>query len=473
MRACPRCDYRGSDYGCPSDGTPTLPEAALRPGPKGVVGTVVGERYRLLSVLGSGGMGTVWFAEHVRLRTAVAVKLLRQDESSDPTQLARFEREARSVSQLQHPNVIRVFDYGVHDALGAYIAMEYLEGEDLACLLRRHGALAVPDVLFLAAEVASALALAHARGLVHRDLKPGNIFLADPGTPPRVVKVLDFGIAKAFEMRPETPSLTRTGHVVGSPHYMSPEQASDQPLSPATDLYSLGVVLHECLTGVRPFQATAPVKVLVKHLQEPPPPITGEHIPEDLKALVSALLSKSPLDRPPSAEDVRERIAAIEETRRRAGDREEAGLPLGVPLLAETREAVALDSGDLVFASSTRGERKVVGPRRATRTVKVRERPQPSTVTKTRQSSPPPKPTRSMTPRGDTSAELPATATPRSWRRSLFLMSAALLLVVGVVVGVGFSERGAGKQPNRGRDTGAGYEAAAAPATAPATECRS
>ena len=209
------------------------------------IGTVLGGRYRLVELLGQGGMATIYRAHDSQLDRDVAVKLLRPEYGRDPDFGSRFRQEAKNAASLNHPNIVSVFDYGQDDA-GPFIVMEVVDGEDLASIIRRSGALPPRQAARIAAETARALEAAHARGIVHRDVKPGNILISREGR----VKVTDFGIARAVA----EAQMTLPGTTLGSVHYFSPEQARGEQATAASDIFSLGIVLYEMLTGQRPWE---------------------------------------------------------------------------------------------------------------------------------------------------------------------------------------------------------------------------
>ncbi len=217
-------------------------------------GTMLSPTIRLVRQLGAGGMGAVWVADHLALRTQVVVKLLADDLAGSPTALARFSREAAAASQVKSPHVVQMLDYGIAQDGKPYIVMELLEGRDLGAELTRGGVLPLPRFAAIFEQAASALTRAHERGVIHRDIKPENIFLCDVGQREWFVKVLDFGIAKGSDSQPDLPH-TRTGAAVGTPFYMSPEQlAGARDLDYRCDLWALGVVAFEALTGRRAFE---------------------------------------------------------------------------------------------------------------------------------------------------------------------------------------------------------------------------
>ena len=217
-------------------------------------GTLLTPNLRLLRVLGTGGMGSVWLADHLTLRTQVVVKLMRPELAREPETLARFSREAAAAANVKSPHVVQIFDHGVTPDGAPYIVMEHLEGQDLHEYLERQGALLPAQVDVIVTQVAKALARAHERGIVHRDIKPHNLFLCHVGDGETYVKVLDFGIAKAVDELKGGLDTTSTGAIMGTPYYMSPEQALGQKsLDHRTDLWALGVVAFELLTGRKAF----------------------------------------------------------------------------------------------------------------------------------------------------------------------------------------------------------------------------
>ncbi len=251
-------------------------------------------RYRLEERIATGGMGVVWRATDTRLNRSVAVKVLKHEFADDPQFRTRFDTEARNAAALQHPGIAGVFDYS-SDPSGAespYLVMELVEGQPLSALLtqaRDSGRALDPDVVRdLLTQTADALAVAHRAGIVHRDVKPANLLI----TPDRSVKVTDFGIARAAD----DAQITRTGAVMGTPQYLSPEQARGNPAAPASDVYSLGVVGFECLTGRRPFEAESPVATALAHIQQPVPDLPAD-LPEDLRTIVARALAKEPAER--------------------------------------------------------------------------------------------------------------------------------------------------------------------------------
>ena len=254
------------------------------------IGQILGGRYRLIELLGEGGMATVFRATDTGLGRDVALKLLRPEYLRDPDFSSRFRQEAQAAASLSHPNVVHVYDYG-EDTTGPFIVMELVDGEDLATILRRTGALSPRQVARIGSGVARALAAAHANGLIHRDVKPGNVLIGTDGR----VKVVDFGIARAIA----EAQLTLPGTTLGSVHYFSPEQARGEPATAASDLYSLGIVLYEMLVGSRPFEGDSAASVALARLTGPiPDPMAVRpSVPPDLAAITRKALAVDPRDR--------------------------------------------------------------------------------------------------------------------------------------------------------------------------------
>src|SRR3954469_20120867 len=244
-----------------------------------VIGTLISERYRLEEKIGSGGMSSVYRAFDPTLERWVAIKLMHRDISNDPDQLERFRREARAVAQLNHPHVVTVIDAGEDDG-NPYIVFEYVEGETLKDRIRRLGRLPVAEAVAYAVEIARALECAHSHLLVHRDVKPQNVLIDADGR----AKVTDFGIARSLEAQ----GLTATGRVLGTTDYVSPEQALGHEVTVQSDIYSLGIVLYEMLTGEAPFKADTQVAVAMKHVREPLPDVQRRR-PEISAALAAAV----------------------------------------------------------------------------------------------------------------------------------------------------------------------------------------
>lgn len=276
-------------------------------------GRIIADRYELATILGQGGMGQVWTAYDRRLDRRVAVKLLRPDRVAGPTGSdaadelrRRFVRECRVTAQVDHPGLVTVHDAGSDDD-DLYLVMQYVEGSDLADHLAESSPYPWPWAVAVAAQLCAVLCAVHAVPIVHRDLKPRNVMVRPDGT----VTVLDLGVASVLDT--DTTRLTHTGSPIGSPAYMAPEQAMGGAVGPYTDLYALGVLLHELLSGDVPFAGSTALGVLHRHLYEPPLPVrrTRPEVPAALEALVLRLLAKDPQDRPASAQEVYEDLAPL------------------------------------------------------------------------------------------------------------------------------------------------------------------
>jgi eukaryotic-like serine/threonine-protein kinase len=247
-------------------------------------------RYRVEAKVASGGMGVVYRGIDERLERPVAVKVLREDLARDPRFVERFRREARSVAALAHPNIATVFDYG-EEGGSHFIVMELADGRDLARVLREEGRFTPDRAVRVAEQVCDALGHAHAAGVVHRDVKPANVIVGEQD----LVKVTDFGIARAAG----DSTLTATGHVLGSAHYISPEQANGTPASPASDVYSTGIVVYEMLTGALPYTGDSPLSVAMRHVHDrvPPPSSLNPDVPAALDDVVATATARAPVDR--------------------------------------------------------------------------------------------------------------------------------------------------------------------------------
>jgi eukaryotic-like serine/threonine-protein kinase len=277
-----------------------------------LVGTVLAGRYRIERLLGSGGMGSVYRAEHVLMRKACAVKVLHREMTQVKEVVARFEREAVAAARIEHPNVAAATDFGQLENGSFYLVLEFIEGKSLSKLIADQGPVPEERALLITRQIADALAAAHAAGIVHRDLKPDNVMLVTKDGSNDFVKVLDFGIAKVKIEEPgaDHQALTRLNTVMGTPEYMSPEQARGETVDHRADLYTTGIILYEMLTGTSPFRHDEFVVVLTKKLTEDPPALPP-HVSSATRELVSQLLQRSPEDRPHSAADLVGRVDAI------------------------------------------------------------------------------------------------------------------------------------------------------------------
>ncbi len=313
MRTCPECrrEFASNERVCPDDGTLLKEKVSSE---EQAIGRILDGKYRLDGFLKRGGMGSVYRGTHILLNKPVAVKLIRSELITSQDIVERFFREARAAAKLSHPNIVTVHDLGQDKDGTLYIAMEIVDGESLKDLIVAQGPWASARALRFCRAVASALSLAHRNGIVHRDLKPQNIMVFRDSEGNESPKLLDFGIAKTLE--PDSPALTSTGMVLGTPHYMSSEQAKGMPADQRSDIYALGVILYEMLVGKVPFDDKSIPSILVKHLTEPPrPPSTlrGD-IPREVETLVLRCLEKDPDKRFQTADDLGKALAARVET---------------------------------------------------------------------------------------------------------------------------------------------------------------
>src|SRR5215831_11517479 len=263
-----------------------------------LAGRVFSNRYELQREVAQGGMAEVYLAHDQLLDRPVALKALFPEYAREPSFVERFRREAQAAANLNHPNIVAIYDWG-QEAGTYFIVMEYVEGRSLRDLIRSEAPVDPNQAAEITGEIASALAFAHRSGVVHRDVKPGNVLLTRSGT----VKVTDFGIARAGA----SDGLTQTGSVMGTATYFSPEQAQGLPVDGRSDVYALGVVMYEMVTGVAPFTADSPVSVAYKHVREEavPPSERNPDIPRDLEVIIATALAKDPEHRYPTADDMR------------------------------------------------------------------------------------------------------------------------------------------------------------------------
>jgi serine/threonine protein kinase len=284
--------------------SPDLPIEVEEPRPSRLVGTVIGGRYRVIRQLAAGGLGVVYEAKHIELERVVALKVLSDEIARNAEVIKRFQREAQTASQIGHPNIVDVHDFGRTNDGFPYLAMEKLEGYDFDHELERDVTVAPERVVDILAQVASALDAVHKRGVVHRDIKPANIFLSRRIDGSEQVKLLDFGLAAFHE---QSDRLTQMGSVVGTPHYMPPEAAEGELAGPQGDVYSLAVVAYEAICGVLPFDAELATGVLVKKVARPAPTMsarTNKQYPLALEKVLARALSREPEKRPSTAGDL-------------------------------------------------------------------------------------------------------------------------------------------------------------------------
>ena len=262
------------------------------------IGQIIKERYEIVEILGEGGMAFVYKARDKQLQRDVAIKTLKPNYVNQEKFVDRFRREAQTAANLNHPNIVQIFDWGIEDE--PYFVMEYIEGNTLTSIISGNRTVGLNDILYIGSQVANGLKEAHKRGLVHRDIKPGNIMI----TPDGKVKVTDFGIVS---LQNEESDITKTGAVLGTASYISPEQAQGKPVSFESDLYSLGTVLYELIAGKPPFTGDSPIATATKHLTDKPEKLSNyrKDIPKALENAILKLLEKRPSDRFKSAEDLR------------------------------------------------------------------------------------------------------------------------------------------------------------------------
>ena len=262
------------------------------------IGQIVKDRYEILEILGEGGMAFVYKARDTQLERFVAIKTLKPNYVNQETFVERFKREAKTAANLNHPNIVQIFDWGIEDE--PYFVMEYIEGNTLTSIIAKNRTISLSDILFIGAQVSNGLHAAHQKGLVHRDIKPGNIMI----TPDGKVKVTDFGIVS---LQNEESDITKTGSILGTASYISPEQAQGKPVSIESDLYSLGTVLYELIAGKPPFSGDTPISTATKHLTERPEKLLSfrRDLPKGGESTIMKMLEKATYDRFKSAEDVR------------------------------------------------------------------------------------------------------------------------------------------------------------------------
>ena len=305
-RICPKCKntFSATHAVCPEDSAKLL---IVTREPESRVGEVIGDKLTLLGLLGRGGMGSVYRALQHSMQREVAVKLLKRSVADDIVSVKRFLHEATTASKLNHPNLITLFDYGQTEDGELYFMMELLEGRTLSRVLKMEAPLEPKRVVDMMVQACDGLHYAHQHGLIHRDFKPGNIFLIQSGREKEFIKVLDFGIAKVAGAD-SSEELTRTGVLCGTPGYVSPEQVMGEAVDRRSDVYSVGIVMYELLTGRRPFVDDTPMKVLLAHMNDQPLPLRearqGLQVPVALERLVMRTLAKMPEHRPSSAADL-------------------------------------------------------------------------------------------------------------------------------------------------------------------------
>lgn len=273
-----------------------------------LLGRVLDGKYEILKAIGGGASGTVFKAKHVHMNVMVAVKVLAPQLSMQPELVRRFEREARAAAMLKHNNIIILHDMGTTEELQPYLVMELLNGYSLAELLESNQTFAPPDAVEVVCQILQGIACAHANGLTHRDLKPGNVMLVAESNQTFTVKVVDFGLAKSANLEEGMARLTQTGALIGTPSYMSPEQCNAEPVDYRSDIYSIGCILFELLTGAPPFVSHSLIEILNLHASELPPPLKVDGIPENIRSylerVIHTCLAKSREERFQSSEQM-------------------------------------------------------------------------------------------------------------------------------------------------------------------------
>ncbi|HEY9787755.1 MAG TPA: serine/threonine-protein kinase [Candidatus Obscuribacterales bacterium] len=345
VKACSACgrEFAADVSVCPDCGVLLAPIAG-----EDLVGTVLDNKYEILEKIGVGGMGAVYKARHQLMHRMVAIKVVLAQLSANSLTLKRFTQEARATSQLNHPNILTVFDFGMSPAGQPYLVMDFLEGQNFARVLEEERNLPLARSLGIFMQICAALGHAHQKGIIHRDLKPSNIMLVELDGQPDFVKVLDFGIAKVLStVESENDNLTRTGEIFGSPLYMSPEQFRGKALDPRSDVYALGCVMYRTLTGTCPVTGKDVLECMYKHVNEAVPPfdrVAPElELPERLEQIVMKALAKDPDDRYASMTDLRLDLEALAE---------ELQLGAIAPVHLRSGSYASADSGSVISSGS-------------------------------------------------------------------------------------------------------------------------
>jgi serine/threonine protein kinase/TolA-binding protein len=350
--------------------TTSLPSSAISETPSQLVGTLLAGRYRIKTLCGEGGMGRVYEAEHVEIGRRVAVKVLHPAYSRTPEVVERFRREARAASKAGHPNIVDVTDSGMTSDGSFFFVMEFVEGVELGLIIFKEGPLATGRALHIGAQMCDALQAAHNAGIIHRDLKPENILLITNKGQPDFVKVLDFGIAKSAEVEETAKSgrrLTRPGVAMGTPEYMAPEQAAGKPADPRSDIYAVGSILYEMLTGKPPYDGDNVMEVLHKKANESPAPLRSlrPDVTDPVEQLVERAMARSPAARPQSMAELAAEMRALKDSlaadlpapvSRPSGGRRDSPILTGsvavgpaVSMLGLSRRAIAVSAGTLLL----------------------------------------------------------------------------------------------------------------------------
>jgi serine/threonine-protein kinase len=333
MKVCPQCgsEYELDQRFCPRDGSALRSPSAS----SDLVGQVIAERYHVMKKLGEGGMGQVYLAEHVKMGRKSAVKVMHSSMNADPDAVSRFNREASNASRINHPNVCAIYDFGETPEGVIYLAMEFIEGKPLTDIIEEAGALPPARAAEITRQAADALTVAHDLGIVHRDLKPDNIMVTRTREGADLVKVVDFGIAKAGNN--EAQKVTKTGLVVGTPEYMSPEQLAGDKLDGRSDLYSLGLVTYNCLTGTLPFKSESAQEAMIMRLTDSPRPLATVRPDVAWPAALQTVMDRV------LARDARDRYATASEYARDL-----------VRAIADMPQDIGADAGTMVMAAPSK-----------------------------------------------------------------------------------------------------------------------
>lgn len=370
-KLCLACNRQYEDAGlshCPVDSTQLVNLG--RDETKALIGKTINSKYKVIEVVGKGGMGTVFKAEQLGLGRHVAIKMLKAQLSEDKVSVKRFEQEATASASLQHPNLITLFDHGMIDEKQPYLVMEFLEGESLNSIIREHGCVNPVRCLRIFSQVMEGLTAAHAKGVVHRDIKPSNIILIKNEKALDVVKVVDFGLAKLMPWSgKESQHLTKTGEVFGSPIYMSPEQCQGKQLKETSDVYSVAVTLYEALTGKPPFKGRNVVETASMHISSQPPAFEivrpDLRLSNKLQSVIFKALDKNPQNRYPNMEEFRkaltEAISGPGSNDGFRGENEAAELPTDTtqPVRVDNRPPSSLSKQRQMEQKSEDNRRKV------------------------------------------------------------------------------------------------------------------
>jgi eukaryotic-like serine/threonine-protein kinase len=340
----------------------------MRPADPFIGREILGGQFQIVQKIGTGGMGSVYKASQPEMNRMVAIKILHPKLANRKDLTSRFRREARAMSQLSHPNTVKVFMYGELEEDGSlYIVMEMLEGRNLNQTVRKDGPMPPERAIPVLMQVCGALQEAHEMGIVHRDLKPENIFLSTQGGIKEYPKVLDFGLAKVTErqMRPGSIILTQEGMVFGTPEFMSPEQAQGKTLDARSDIYSLAVILYEVLTGKLPFEAKTPMEYIQKHVMEPPIPlcqrVTGKSFDPGLEAVLTTALAKKPEDRYQTAVEFAEALRPYGEPRSGLDAASDRAIAIGQPATPNAPPAAVVPPPAPAVAKKSSGVGLLIG----------------------------------------------------------------------------------------------------------------